>query len=166
MFLDIAVALRGDRGLELILAVLDRQSAENCGRSSGRSRIGTAIACCAVKTACIAVALRGDRGLEHGLIAACGAQSFDCGRSSGRSRIGTRTSQPRSRLHSIRNCGRSSGRSRIGTPIRLVDLWIAPIAVALRGDRGLEQGPCYLTIGLLGLRSLFGAIEDWNFMII
>ena len=86
----------------------------------------------------------------------------------------------------MKNCGRSSGRSRIGTCFCLAESrhWVLRslfgaiedwnfrrrfvcsrvlIAVALRGDRGLELK--YLDhkkppIGLL--RSLFGAIEDWN----
>ena len=85
----------------------------NCGRSSGRSRIGTHIGYRTHRrTFGIAVALRGDRGLELSL----------------------------------------------GVWARCV----SHIAVALRGDRGLERSICLMTQTAPGLRSLFGAIEDWN----
>ena len=84
----------------------------------------------------IAVALRGDRGLEQRSSFLVNDGETDCGRSSGRSRIGT-TGKRKSFFDKF-DCGRSSGRSRIGTPIKSpLDLWIQ-IAVALRGDRGLE----------------------------
>ena len=84
----IAVALRGDRGLELVRVETFHGLAIDCGRSSGRSRIGTIT------------------------IAALRLRRRDCGRSSGRSRIGTSRQQG---APITKNCGRSSGRSRIGT---------------------------------------------------
>ena len=107
----------------------------DCGRSSGRSRIGTA----PLRLWC---------------------DIFHCGRSSGRSRIGTETDPPTS---TDLDCGRSSGRSRIGT-IPGITCWsVDIIAVALRGDRGLEHIQLPITeVSILRLRSLFGAIEDWN----
>ena len=155
----------------------------HCGRSSGRSRIGTPHFRSSPTIASIAVALRGDRGLERPGI----DRHFycsDCGRSSGRSRIGT--IGPFSTPSSIMHCGRSSGRSRIGTLVGYPSKSGIPIAVALRGDRGLEpidraesNRPKSIAVALRGdrglervaqlhyktttpLRSLFGAIEDWN----
>ena len=133
----IAVALRGDRGLEQRSSFLVNDGETDCGRSSGRSRIGTT-------------------GKRKSFF-----DKFDCGRSSGRSRIGTvwpifereyphdcGRSSGRSRIGTQSaieyvldlDCGRSSGRSRIGTLSALI---LTPlnlsIAVALRGDRGLEH---------------------------
>ncbi len=62
---SIAVALRGDRGLEL----------------DYRATVA--------KICLIAVALRGDRGLEPQNMGRPDPRCADCGRSSGRSRIGT-----------------------------------------------------------------------------
>ena len=87
----------------------------------------------------IAIVLRGDRGLEQFLI--------------GVSQV-------------AEHCDRSSGRSRIGTC--RVDIPKDPpsIAIVLRGDRGLERSsPWDQPQAPHGLRSFFGAIEDWNFAI-
>ena len=133
---QIAVALRGDRGLEQISRLRSMWNCQHCGRSSGRSRIGTKYI---------------DRPYQH---------PSNCGRSSGRSRIGTGIQYEEHRIWEIAvalrgdrglelkmlkiatpqtiNCGRSSGRSRIGTLGQKLDLSQIHIAVALRGDRGLE----------------------------
>ena len=63
-------------------------------------------------------------------------RSINCDRSSGRSRIGTDRHEG-SRVR-VDDCDRSSGRSRIGTLLRLVGREWVPIAIVLRGDRGLE----------------------------
>ncbi len=134
-----------------------------------------------------------------------------CDRLSGRSRIGTTaavgsTPNPqslRSPFGAIEDwnrqgtrstiaqhcCDRLSGRSRIGTANPLGSPWLAQVAIAFRGDRGLERivknlgltpyGISQVAIAFRGdrglelpsganvgnvvrLRSPFGAIEDWN----
>ena len=86
----IAVALRGDRGLERIGVRSPATLFLDCGRSSGRSRIGTnELIIAATLVSAIAVALRGDRGLEQEANHDMRRSRGDCGRSSGRSRIGT-----------------------------------------------------------------------------
>ena len=106
-----------------------------------------------------------------------------CGRSSGRSRIGTTNcwvsispSQLRSLFGAIEDWNScpfiDKIRGRIAVALRgdrglepntgnapIVDL---TIAVALRGDRGLELACEVGILGFVRLRSLFGAIEDWN----
>jgi hypothetical protein len=60
------------------------------------------------------------------------------------------------------SCGRLSGRSRIGTVRRSLSFDGSQVAVAFRGDRGLEHNSRRQTRRAYKLRSPFGAIEDWN----
>ena len=136
--LQVAVALRGDRGLEPIPPSLPRESSGRCGRPSGRSRIGTPARTPPASPRCVAVALRGDRGLEH---QAEGALDIAV---------------------------------RLRSPFGAIEDWnqLTPgltansirVAVALRGDRGLERPTTWKLHLRVWLRSPFGAIEDWNMM--
>ena len=107
----------------------------HCGRSSGRSRIGTSSTPPETRGSLIAVALRGDRGLE---------QSFPL-------RFETR--------YRLRSLFGAIEDWNVGA---LAASHPNAIAVALRGDRGLEPLNNMLLNFLALLRSLFGAIEDWN----
>ena len=85
----------------------------------------------------IAVALRGDRGLEPGYQQFAGTEKGIA--------VALRGDR------GLEHADHSAPVSR------------HPIAVALRGDRGLERFLGTRQTNMpLGLRSLFGAIEDWN----
>ena len=133
----VAVALRGDRGLEHSQVGTPQPRYRGCGRPSGRSRIGT--------------------GMSMVVITPCRC----CGRPSGRSRIGTgQGSAPRCLPPS---CGRPSGRSRIGT---YGNRRANHILSSLRSPFGaIEDWNMVFSMQYLPrfeLRSPFGAIEDWN----
>ena len=107
---NIAIVLRGDRGLELLEYRLP----------SGPS---------------IAIVLRGDRGLELDLISEAG-QAIDCDRSSGRSRIGTIYLNSNKMRRFIAIVLRGDRGLELPTPN--LSPTANPIAIVLRGDRGLE----------------------------
>ena len=109
-----------------------------------------------------------------------------CGRPSGRSRIGTRNDHPifeenlslRSPFGAIEDWNTSDElealkATQLRSPFGAIEDWnrtktfpifkgFDNVAVALRGDRGLEQVFIQLFEFILALRSPFGAIEDWN----
>ena len=159
MLFLIAVALRGDRGLELRDSTLRSFNDLHCGRSSGRSRIGTDTQEDLSQKRIIAVALRGDRGLEPNFLSP-GGPSMDCGRSSGRSRIGTLAILPV--LRGAEDCGRSSGRSRIGTYKLCQCLELGALRSLFGAIEDWNMANGLKSVDFTRLRSLFGAIEDWN----
>ena len=65
--LRVAIALRGDRGLERYHRRPDRISGYRSDCPSGRSRIGTRIRWISAQGGRVAIALRGDRGLERAI---------------------------------------------------------------------------------------------------
>ena len=106
----------------------------------------------------IAIVFRGDRGLERREDLSSEARK-DCDRLSGRSRIGTTLSHA---LKTSLYCDRLSGRSRIGTKVSPSDI----IQSGLRSSFGAIEDWNYavsnVKVIVLVLRSSFGAIEDWN----
>ncbi len=133
----VAIAFRGDRGLEHSGDDYLVKFAASSDCLSGRSRIGTRQRLGIPPTrTLVAIAFRGDRGLELGgwSIGGLIGDRSDC--LSGRSRIGTRADDQR------------FGGDRVAIAFRGdrgLEPPLAPrsprsvVAIAFRGDRGLER---------------------------
>ena len=112
---------------------------QDCGRSSGRSRIGTPLTVWRLYRADRLRSLFGAIEDWNSIFAFCLSMGEIL----------------RSLFGAIEDWNRTSGISTAS---------LTSIAVALRGDRGLEHVGNKATVTMLPLRSLFGAIEDWNFI--